>query len=110
MSRALRLIMDRTNHPILVHCNKGKHRTGCTIACFRRILGIDSETVLEEYHAYAGKKSRAFDELFFENFDLNMVMWMARQEGWVAPEIDVAPPTPPASLSSKAGTTTLALA
>jgi tyrosine-protein phosphatase SIW14 len=110
MSRALRLIMDRSNHPILVHCNKGKHRTGCTIACFRRILGIDSETVLEEYHNYAGKKARAFDELFFENFDLNLVMWMARQEGWVAPKIGVAPPTPPASLSSSVGTTTLAFA
>jgi tyrosine-protein phosphatase SIW14 len=110
MSRALRLIMDPSNHPMLVHCNKGKHRTGCTIACFRRILGNDSEAVLEEYHSYAGKKSRAFDELFFENFNLNSVMWMARQEGWAAPEIGVGLPTPPASLSSSAGTTTLALA
>lgn len=110
MSRALRLIMDRTNHPILVHCNKGKHRTGCTIACFRRILGVDPETVREEYHTYAGVKARFLDEVFFENFDLNLVMWIARQEGWVAPAIDVAPPTPPASVTSGASAKAVALA
>jgi tyrosine-protein phosphatase SIW14 len=110
MSRALRLIMDRTNHPILVHCNKGKHRTGCTIACFRRILGVDAETVREEYHNYAGAKARFLDEVFFENFDLNLVMWIARKEGWVAPAIDVAPPTPPASVSSSASAKAVALA
>ncbi|KAF1834991.1 hypothetical protein BDW02DRAFT_314350 [Decorospora gaudefroyi] len=110
MSRALRLIMDRTNHPILVHCNKGKHRTGCTIACFRRIIGVDADVVREEYHTYAGPKARFLDEVFFENFDLNLVMWVARQEGWVAPEIDVAPPTPPASLTSNVGVKSLALA
>ncbi|EDU46959.1 Protein tyrosine serine phosphatase [Pyrenophora tritici-repentis] len=110
MSRALRLIMDRANHPILVHCNKGKHRTGCTIACFRRVLGVDPETVREEYHTYAGPKARFLDEVFFENFDLNLVMWIARQEGWVAPQIDIAPPTPPASITSSVGAKTVALA
>lgn len=117
MQRALRLIIDRTNHPIMVHCNKGKHRTGCTIACFRRICGLDMESIREEYHTYAGKKARFLDEVFFENFDLNLVMWMAQQENWAAEKIDegvdvgcvheheeilkkgvlVAPPSPPAT-------------
>lgn len=88
MQRALRLIMDRTNHPIMIHCNKGKHRTGCTVACFRRICGLDMDTIREEYHTYAGKKARFLDEVFFENFDLNLVMWMARQEGWAGSKID----------------------
>lgn len=100
MQRALRLIMDPANHPILVHCNKGKHRTGCTIACFRRILGVDMDTVREEYHTYAGAKARFLDEVFFENFDLNLVMWYARQAGWVIPEPVVTPPSPPDSVSS----------
>ena len=73
MQRALRLVMDRTNHPIMIHCNKGKHRTGCTIACFRRICGLDMDTIREEYHTYAGKKARFLDEVFFENFDINSV-------------------------------------
>jgi tyrosine-protein phosphatase SIW14 len=100
MSRALRLILDRTNHPILIHCNKGKHRTGCTVACFRRIIGVDFNTCLDEYHTYAGAKARVMDEVFFENFDLNNVMWMARREGWVAPEKEVTPPSPPVSVKS----------
>lgn len=117
MQRALRLIMDRTNHPIMIHCNKGKHRTGCTVACFRRICGLDMETIREEYHTYAGKKARFLDEVFFENFDLNLVMWMARQERWLGSKVDsgsshecththeedarstgvAAPPSPPAT-------------
>ncbi|KAH7380022.1 tyrosine-protein phosphatase-like protein SIW14 [Pyrenochaeta sp. MPI-SDFR-AT-0127] len=108
MSRALRLIMDRANHPILIHCNKGKHRTGCTVACFRRILGLDLDSIREEYHTYAGVKARFLDEVFFENFDLNLVMWIARQEGWVAPEIEIAPPSPPESVTSLIGTKVLA--
>ncbi|KAF1940856.1 tyrosine-protein phosphatase-like protein SIW14 [Clathrospora elynae] len=116
MSRALRLIMDRTNHPILVHCNKGKHRTGCTIACFRRILGMDLDTIREEYHTYAGMKARFLDEVFFENFDLNLVMWIARQEGWIAPRVGLASemvcalPSPPESVTSKVAIEPLALA
>jgi tyrosine-protein phosphatase SIW14 len=88
MQRALRLIMDRTNHPIMIHCNKGKHRTGCTIACFRRICGLDMDTIREEYHTYAGKKARFLDEVFFETFDLNLVMWIARQERWAGSKVD----------------------
>jgi tyrosine-protein phosphatase SIW14 len=100
MSRALRLILDRTNHPILIHCNKGKHRTGCTIACLRRITGMDFGSIVDEYHTYAGVKARLMDEVFFENFNLNNVMWMARQEGWVAPEVQIALPSPPLSTKS----------
>ena len=91
MQRALRLVMDRSNQPILIHCNKGKHRTGCTVACFRRICGLDMETIREEYHTYAGKKARFLDEVFFENFDLNLVMWMARQENWAGNKIECGP-------------------
>jgi len=110
MARALRLIMDRSNHPILVHCNKGKHRTGCTIACFRRILGLDADVIREEYHTYAGVKARFLDEVFFENFDINLVMWIARQEGWIAPEIDIAPPTPLTSVTFGVGAKAVAIA
>ncbi|EMD96434.1 hypothetical protein COCC4DRAFT_84126 [Bipolaris maydis ATCC 48331] len=110
MARALRLIMDRSNHPILVHCNKGKHRTGCTIACFRRVLGLDPDVIREEYHTYAGVKARFLDEVFFENFDINLVMWVARQQGWVTPEMDIAPPTPPASITSSGTVKAVALA
>lgn len=99
MSRALRLMMDRTNHPVLVHCNKGKHRTGCAVACFRRILGLDADQIRDEYHTYAGAKARFLDEVFIEGYDVNLVMWMARQEGWVLPDSTIAPPSPPESVT-----------
>jgi protein tyrosine/serine phosphatase len=35
--RALCEVMDIRNHPLLIHCNKGKHRTGCLVGCFRKI-------------------------------------------------------------------------
>ena len=28
---AVEALLDTRNHPVLVHCNKGKHRTGCLI-------------------------------------------------------------------------------
>ena len=32
---ALRLVLDPTNHPVLVHCGAGTERTGCLIAMYR---------------------------------------------------------------------------
>jgi tyrosine-protein phosphatase SIW14 len=39
MNRALNIVLDRSNHPLLIHCNKGKHRTGCLSATLRKIQG-----------------------------------------------------------------------
>ncbi|KAF2256264.1 tyrosine-protein phosphatase SIW14 [Trematosphaeria pertusa] len=97
MSRALNVVLDRSNHPILIHCNKGKHRTGCVVGLLRRIQGYDIELIREEYHTYADPKARFLDEVFFEHFDLNTVMWLARQENWALPSSELAPPSPPPS-------------
>ncbi|GLI77650.1 tyrosine-protein phosphatase siw14 [Penicillium ochrochloron] len=58
-------LMDKRNHPILVHCNQGKHRTGCMIACFRKLQGWGRHTVINEYRSFAWKKARPLDEAFF---------------------------------------------
>jgi tyrosine-protein phosphatase SIW14 len=97
INRALNLVLDRTNHPILIHCNKGKHRTGCVVATVRRIQGLDIEAIRHEYHTYADPKARFWDEVFFEHFDVNTVMWLARKENWVLPEIQGVPISPPPS-------------
>ncbi len=34
---ALGEMLNPLNHPMLIHCNKGKHRTGCLIGCFRKV-------------------------------------------------------------------------
>ena len=97
INRALNIVLDRTNHPLLIHCNKGKHRTGCLVASLRRIQGQNIEAVREEYHTYADPKARFWDEVFFEQFDLNTVMWHARKQNWVAPELEGALLSPPPS-------------
>ena len=97
INRALNIVLDRSNHPILIHCNKGKHRTGCLVASLRRLQGTDIETVRHEYHVYSDPKARFWDEVFFEQFDLHTVMWHARKEDWVAPTVEGAPLSPPPS-------------
>lgn len=64
MEPALSILMDKRNHPVLVHCNKGKHRTGCVIGCYRKINGWSMESVLDEYRQYAGAKARDLDEKY----------------------------------------------
>lgn len=85
MTRALDVVLDKRNHPMLIHCNKGKHRTGCVVGCFRRVQGQESEAVFDEYHKYAREKARLLDEAFIEQFDENTVMWMARRYNWIEP-------------------------
>lgn len=97
INRALNIVLDRTNHPVLIHCNKGKHRTGCVVATVRRIQGLDIEAIRHEYHTYADPKARFWDEVFFEHFDVNTVMWLARKENWVLPDVEGVPISPPPS-------------
>lgn len=37
MQEALSRLLDVRTHPILIHCNKGKHRTGCLVGCLRKV-------------------------------------------------------------------------
>lgn len=72
-AQVMRLLLDPANRPILVHCNKGKHRTGCMVASFRKIQAMsttrwDLPSILAEYHQYAGTKARAYDEIYIKAF------------------------------------------
>lgn len=58
---ALLVVMDAANHPLHVHCNQGRHRTGCLIACLRRMQGWPMPDILAEYDAYASPKARDGD-------------------------------------------------
>jgi len=69
MERALSILMDPRNHPVLVHCNKGKHRTGCVIGCYRKINDWTMADIVEEYKHYAGVKARDLDEKYIRLFD-----------------------------------------
>ncbi len=64
---------DPSNHPILIHCNKGKHRTGCIVGCIRRVQGWALSSALDEYIRFADSKARIMDQRFIELFDTSMV-------------------------------------
>ncbi|KAK8488299.1 hypothetical protein V6N13_042719 [Hibiscus sabdariffa] len=67
---ALKILMDVRNHPILIHCKRGKHRTGSLVGCLRRLQNWCLPSVFEEYQHFAGIKSRSDDLKFIETFDI----------------------------------------
>mmetsp|Transcript_35987 Transcript_35987/g.83566 ORF Transcript_35987/g.83566 Transcript_35987/m.83566 type:complete len:215 (+) Transcript_35987:32-676(+) len=66
--RALQRILDVRNHPLLIHCNKGKHRTGCVVGCLRAQNHWSMTAVFDEYRSFAGTKARKADQQFIELF------------------------------------------
>lgn len=47
--RGLELIANQTSYPLLVHCRVGKDRTGVLTALTLSILGVDRETIGDDY-------------------------------------------------------------
>lgn len=66
---ALRVALDPQNQPLLIHCNMGKHRTGCLVGCIRRLQQWSLSLIFEEYRRYAFPKVRSLDLLLIELFD-----------------------------------------
>ena len=65
---ALDAVLDQTNQPILIHCNQGKHRTGCLVGCLRKVQRWSLVAIFEEYRRFAGSKARVVDQHFIERF------------------------------------------
>ncbi|PKA57472.1 putative tyrosine-protein phosphatase [Apostasia shenzhenica] len=66
---ALNVLLDIRNHPVLIHCKRGKHRTGCLVGCFRKLQNWCWTSVVEEYIRFAGAKTRVSDLRFINSFD-----------------------------------------
>ncbi|KAH0462643.1 hypothetical protein IEQ34_010218 [Dendrobium chrysotoxum] len=67
---ALKVVLDVRNHPLLIHCNRGKHRTGCVVGCLRKLQKWCLSSVFDEYHRFAAAKARVSDQRFMELFDI----------------------------------------
>ncbi|KAF8474907.1 protein-tyrosine phosphatase [Kalaharituber pfeilii] len=83
VAAALEVVLDRRNHPILIHCNKGKHRTGCVVGCLRKIQQWGLTLIFDEYRRHSHPKSRALDQQFIELFDQSVVMEIAITNDWI---------------------------
>lgn len=67
---ALEVILDVKNHPVLIHCKRGKHRTGCLVGCLRKLQKWCLSSIFDEYQRFAGPKARLCDQRFIELFDI----------------------------------------
>eukprot|EP00474_Spongospora_subterranea_P010389 CRZ10847.1 hypothetical protein [Spongospora subterranea] len=67
---ALYAVLDVRNHPVLIHCNKGKHRTGCLVGCYRKVQKWSMTAVFDEYRRLSHPKSRSVDQQFIETFKI----------------------------------------
>uniref|UniRef100_A0A8R7UEX4 diphosphoinositol-polyphosphate diphosphatase n=1 Tax=Triticum urartu TaxID=4572 RepID=A0A8R7UEX4_TRIUA len=96
---ALKVILDTRNHPVLIHCKRGKvkiallfvwpveisiasefcianikyvqHRTGCVVGCLRKLQRWCLTSVFDEYQRFAAAKARVSDLRFIELFDVS---------------------------------------
>lgn len=68
MKSILEVVLDRRNYPLMIHCNHGKHRTGCVVAVVRKMAGWNASIVLDEYRAYADPKIRDCDVAYIKGF------------------------------------------
>ncbi|KAF8410784.1 hypothetical protein HHK36_003321 [Tetracentron sinense] len=68
---ALKVVLDVRNHPLLVHCNRGKHRTGCLVGCLRKLQRWCLSSIFVEYQGFAAAKARVSDKRFMELFDIS---------------------------------------
>lgn len=47
--KLMEVVLDDSNWPVLIHCNAGKDRSGVGVALILETLGVDRETIMEEY-------------------------------------------------------------
>lgn len=59
---ALKVLLDVRNHPVLIHCKRGKHRTGCLVGCLRKLQKWCLSSVFDEYQRFAAAKARVSDQ------------------------------------------------
>jgi tyrosine-protein phosphatase SIW14 len=74
MKGILNVVLDKSNYPLLVHCNHGKHRTGCVVGVVRKITGWDAARVVAEYNTYAEPKARDCDVTYLEGFEVSSLV------------------------------------
>lgn len=82
-TKALQLISDRDNFPILIHSNKGKHRIGVLVGLMRKALqGWCMSGIFEEYEKFAMGKSE-YDLEFIELWQPELYINLDRKPDFV---------------------------
>lgn len=83
LTRAMEIVLNPANQPILIHCNRGKHRTGCLIGCIRKLQNWSLTMIFDEYRRFAFPKARALDQQFIEMYDDEEIKRIANDNNWL---------------------------
>lgn len=83
ITQALSVAINPANHPILIHCNRGKHRTGCVVGCIRRLQNWSLTMIFDEYRRFAFPKARPLDQQLIELYNDEDIYEQAVNEGWI---------------------------
>ena len=49
LQKLMEVVLDQSNWPVLIHCNAGKDRAGVAVALILEALGVDRETIMDEF-------------------------------------------------------------
>ncbi|ORY83114.1 hypothetical protein BCR37DRAFT_379087 [Protomyces lactucae-debilis] len=60
--------MDKRNHPLLIHCNHGKHRAGIVVACTHISHRWHRSRALADHARFSHPKERKADISFINEF------------------------------------------
>ncbi|KAF3986084.1 hypothetical protein FT663_04501 [Candidozyma haemuli var. vulneris] len=81
ITEAIKIVINPANQPILIHCNRGKHRTGCLVGVLRRLQKWSLTIIFDEYRKFAAPKERPMDQQFIELYDENRILHYAQDNG-----------------------------
>ncbi|KAI0517260.1 tyrosine phosphatase family-domain-containing protein [Xylaria bambusicola] len=68
------VVSDRANYPLLIHCNQGRHRTGCVVGVLRKSSQWNMKHILNEYATFAEPKVREVDIKYLAEFELTNLL------------------------------------
>ncbi|OBA18064.1 hypothetical protein METBIDRAFT_80143 [Metschnikowia bicuspidata var. bicuspidata NRRL YB-4993] len=83
ITQAVQIVINPENQPILIHCNRGKHRTGCLVGVLRRLQGWSLTIIFDEYRMFAAPKERPMDQQFIELYDEAEIVDYAESNGFL---------------------------
>lgn len=83
ITEALKIVLNPENHPILIHCNRGKHRTGCLVGILRRLQQWSLTIIFDEYRRFAAPKERPMDQQFIELYNETDIVEFCQQRHYL---------------------------
>ncbi|ODV90464.1 hypothetical protein CANCADRAFT_2195 [Tortispora caseinolytica NRRL Y-17796] len=83
ITTALAVAIRPENQPVLIHCNRGKHRTGCVVGCIRKLQNWALTMIFDEYRRFSHPKSRPMDQQLIEMYDERDIVDYAREMHWI---------------------------